>query len=307
MDYDVVIVGGGPAGLTAGIYCVRRNLKTVLLEKMALGGQMLMAGCVENYPGFKSISGSELAEKMESQARELGLEISSDEVTEMTLDSEAKTLKTAGGKEYKTKAVIIASGGQHRKLDVKGEEEYLGRGVSYCATCDAPFYKGKTVAVVGGGNTAVDEALYLADVADKLYLIHRRDKLRAEEVRHKRLEEKKVELILDSVVEEVCGDKTVTHLKVKNTVSGEVTELKVDGVFISIGSMPASEPAKKAGVDVDEKGFIKVNNRQETNIPGVYAAGDVTGGIQQVATAVGEGCTAALQAYEYIENPYWRG
>ncbi|MBU4201960.1 MAG: thioredoxin-disulfide reductase [Candidatus Altiarchaeales archaeon] len=297
--YDLVIVGAGPAGISAGIYAVRRSLKTIILEKASVGGQMLLTNEIENWPGFEMISGSDLAGRMESHAKKLGVEIKTGEVIGMNLDGDVKKLTTRDG-EHETKAVIIATGGQHRKLGIKGEDEFAGKGVSYCATCDAPFFKGKTVAVVGGGNIAAEDALYLSEVASKVYLVHRKDSLRAEEAIQERLKEKGVEFILNSEVEEILGENFVNSIKLKGGKT-----LEVNGVFISIGIVPSTTMAKAAGVELDDKGYVKVNREQETSVPGVFAAGDVTGGVMQISTAVGEGCIAALSAYKHVKKPYW--
>ncbi len=297
--YDLVIIGAGPAGISAGIYAVRRNLKTVILEKASVGGQMLLTNDIENWPGFEMISGSDLAKRMESHAKKLGVEIKTGEVIGMSLDGDVKKLTTRDG-EYETKAIIIASGGQHRKLGIKGEDEFAGKGVSYCATCDAPFFKGKAVAVVGGGNIAAEDALYLSEIASKVYLIHRKESLRAEEAIQKRLKEKGVEFILNAEVEEISGETFVNSIKLKDGKS-----IEVNGIFISIGIVPSTTMAKAAGVELDKKGYVKVNREQETNVQGVFAAGDVTGGVMQISTAVGEGCIAALSAYRYVKKPYW--
>jgi len=302
--HDLIIVGGGPAGLCAGIYAARRGLKTLILEKGVAGGQLALAAEIGNYPGFESISGVELAKKMEEHAKALGVEFNLSEVLRIEEDGEEKKVSTSD-KAYNAKAVILATGAVHRKLEAPGEEEFLGKGVSYCATCDGPLFRDKTVAVIGGGNHACEDAAYLADIAGKVYLIHRRDALRAEECRVKHVEEKGVEFILDTVVEELVGEELLKEIKIKNVKTGETSTMKVDGVFVSIGVVPLDVLSKDLGVEVDEKGFIKVDETQMTNIPGVYAAGDVTGGVLQVATAVGEGCIAALSAYGYIKKPYW--
>jgi len=297
--YDLIIIGAGPAGISAGIYAIRRGLKTVILEKASVGGQMLLTNEIENWPGFEMISGSDLAGRMESHVRKLGVEIRAEEVIGMTLDKDVKKVTTRSGK-HETKAIIIATGGQHRKLGIKGEDEFAGKGVSYCATCDAPFFKGKAVAVVGGGNIAAEDALYLSDIASKVYLVHRKESLRAEEAIQKRLKKKGVEFVLNSEIEEISGDKFVNSIKLKNEKI-----LKVNGIFISIGIVPSTTMAKGAGVELDEKGYVKVNREQETNLAGVFAAGDATGGVMQISTAIGEGCIAALSAYKYVKKPYW--
>ena len=302
--YDVIIIGGGPAGMTAAIYAAKREMKTLLIEKGPFGGYMLLANKLENYPGYMSIAGSELSEKMEEQVRSLNVEIVSAEATKLELLSNSKKVETSEG-AYEGKAVILAVGGGHKKLEVKGEKEFTGRGVSYCSTCDAPFFKGKTVAVAGGGNSAISDALYLSDVAKKVYLIHRREALRAEEARQSELVKKGIEIFLNTGIDEILGDRSVNTLTIRNLTSNQVKKLPVDGVFISIGNVPHSELAKDAGVKLDEKNFIKVDRNQETNLEGVFAAGDVTGGVLQISTAVGEGCIAALSAYKYVKKPYW--
>jgi len=298
-EYDVIIIGAGPAGLTAGIYCQRRALKTVIIERANIGGQMLFASVIENYPGFGKITGIEIAQRMEEHAKSLDVKIINEEVTGMELTGNVKKIITHGN-TYTTNAVIIATGSEHRKLDVKGEKEFIGKGVTYCTICDGPLFKDKTVAIIGGGNTAVADALYMADIAKKVYLIHRGNQLKAEEIEQKKLKEKNVEVILNVTVEEISGDKMVKSVKIKNP-SGE-KNLNVDGIFISIGIVPSIEIAKNAGIKVDEKNFIIVDRTQRTNIDGVLAAGNVTGGVNQIAAAVGEGCTAALSAYKYIKK-----
>jgi thioredoxin reductase (NADPH) len=304
MDYELIIVGGGPAGLCAGIYAVRRKIKTLVLEKGLLGGQLALASEIGNYPGFQKIPGMELARKMEEHAKALGVEFDYSEVLRIEEMGGLKKVSTPG-RTYSAKAVIIATGAVHRKLNVPGEEELTGRGVSYCATCDGPLFKGKTVAVIGGGNHACEDATYLADITKKVYLVHRRDELRAEECRVAHVKEKGVEFILNTVVEEFIGEKMLEKIRLKNVKTGRTTALAVDGVFVAVGVVPAYAIAKELGVKTDEKGYIKVDEKQMTNIKGVYAAGDVTGRVLQVAKAVGEGCVAALSAYEYIREPYW--
>ena len=304
MIYDVVIIGGGPAGMTAAIYAAKREMKTLLIEKALLGGYMRLTNHIENYPGFTHISGNELSERMEEQVKNNNVEIVNSEVTKLELEGIIKKVYSYDV-IYEAKSVIIAVGGGHKKLEAKGEKEYTGRGVSYCATCDAPFYKGKTVAIVGGGNSAISDALYISEVARKTYLIHRRETLRAEEERQKRLRERGVEILLSTGVEEISGSKIVNAIRLKNLETGEEKKIPVDGVFISIGTVPHSELAKEAGVQLDEKNYIKVDGDMQTNIEGVYAAGDVTGGVLQIATATGRGCIAALAAYKHVRKPYW--
>lgn len=305
MLYDTIIVGAGPAGITASIYASRRGLKTLVLERAVVGGLMLLAKDIENYPGFDMVSGEELANRMKNQAVNLGVEIINEEVIGLDLNTETKTVTTRKDK-YFAKSIILVTGSKYRKLEVKGEEEFTGRGVSFCAICDAPFFANKVVAVVGGGNSAVSDALYLNDIAKKTYLIHRRDELRAEEVRQRELKESGVEVILNSVVEEIAGDKLVESIKLRDVKgAGKTRKLRVDGVFISIGLVPTTLMAKEAGVKLDDEGFITVNRSQETNISGVFAAGDCTGGLKQITTATGEGSTAATSAYSYVRSPYW--
>jgi thioredoxin reductase (NADPH) len=292
-DYDVIIVGGGPAGLTAGIYSVRRKLKTLVVERSALGGQMLSTNEIANWPGDKLVSGHELGKRMVEHARSLGVEFMFDDVIALDLKTAPKKV-TLRQKELSCSAVILATGGQHKKAKIKGEQDYEGKGVSYCATCDAPFFKGKKVAVVGSGNMAVEDAMYLSELTERTYLVSKT--LNAEEALHARLKKSKVEYLQDSFVE-ITGADFVESVSLAGGSS-----LKVDGIFISEGHSPSSELAKSAGVELDERGFIKVNRNMETNIPGVYAAGDITGGIPQIATAVGEGCTAALKAYGFMKQ-----
>lgn len=299
--YDVIIIGAGPAGLSAGIYAVRRGLSTLIFEKKMIGGQLLLIREIENYPGFSSIVGEDLAAKMTEQAKRLGAEFVMEEVTGMHLSEETKKIKTTE-EEYSAKSVIIATGGEYMKLNVPGENELIGRGVSFCATCDGPFFRNRVVAVVGGGNKAVADALYLSELAKKTYLIHRRDTLKAEETNQRKLAAKGVEILFNTVVEEILGGPLLKAVKVRNVKTNKQDEIQVDGLFVSIGIIPKTEMMKKSGIEVDEKGFIKVDRNQQTNIPGVFAAGDVTGGVMQITTAVGEGCVAALSAYNYIKG-----
>ncbi len=301
--YDIVIVGGGPAGLAAGLYAARRNLKTIILSE-TLGGQMALAHIIENYPGIEPISGIELAEKMKRQAEKFGCEFKIAKVVSLELKDEIKKVKTPE-KEYSAKIVIIATGSHYRRLKVEGEEKFIGKGVSYCSSCDGPLFKGKKVAVIGGSDAAVTSAIYLSEIASETYLIHRRDELRAEAANIEHLKKTPVKIIWNSVVEKIEGDKFVNKIIIKNVKTNEIKELEVDGVFIEIGEVPTTEIVKAAGVEVNEKNFIKVNEKLETNIPGVYAAGDVTGSLAQIVVAAAEGAEAATNAYLYLKGGFY--
>jgi thioredoxin reductase (NADPH) len=307
-SWDLIIIGAGAAGLAAGIYGARSGLKTLILEEKMVGGTTADAPLVENYPGFQSISGSELAQKMASHCKSTGVEIRQFEsVTSLDLKSEKKIAKT-NRSVYEAKAVVIASGSRYREIGVSGEKEFRGKGVSYCGICDGPFFKGKRVLVVGGGNSAVITALYIADLASEVKVAHRRDTFRAEEALAKALEAKKnVEILWNSEVKEIRGEKLVNKAILFNSKTDETRELPIDGVFVQVGEDPNSQLAKEAGIEVDEDGYIKVDMFQRTNITGVYAAGDVTNHpVKQVGTAVGQGITAALEAYGFIRRPYYK-
>ncbi len=303
--YDVAVIGGGPAGMTATLFCARYNLRVALVFSK-LGGAMAEAHIIENYPGFKSIGGMELAEKMfEQVASYSNVEVVMDEVIDARKDGELFVL-TIREREIKSRALILAVGMQRRKLSVKGEEEFLGRGVSYCATCDGMFFRDKVVAVIGGGDAAFDAILFLSNIARKVYLIHRREEFRAEEIKVEAAKKlNNVEFILNSVVEELDGKDKLERIKVKNIKTNEEKWLDVDGLFIEIGSVPSAVLAQKLGVELDEHGFIKVNSDMSTNVGGVFAAGDITtasANVRQVATAVGEGAIAGVSAYLYLKK-----
>lgn len=305
-DWDLIIIGAGPAGLTAGIYGARSRLKTLILEERLPGGQIADSPLIENYPGFPSISGRELVDRMLEHCRRFNVEIHELEgVTELNPEGEKKTVKTPRT-SYATSAVIIATGAHPRKLGVPGESEFLGRGVSYCAVCDGFFFKNRRVLVVGGGNSAAVTALYLTGLASKVTLVHRRDRLRADESLFMNLKKRGVEFVWNSQVVEIRGGDVVKSVVVRNNRTGETEEIEVEGVFIQIGEVPNSEVARKAGVQVDRRGYIVIDHRQRTNIPGVLAAGDVTTcPVKQVGTAVGQGIIAASEAYGYIRRPYY--
>lgn len=302
MIYDTIIIGAGPAGLAAALYAARAELKTLLIDKQGPGGQAATTHLVENYPGVQSITGPDLASNMFAQVMELGVELVVEEIQNISLDGKIKEIVTDGG-EYKGKTVIIATGVEPRKLGVAGEMTFRGRGVSYCATCDGAFYKGKKVAVIGGGDSAVEEGNFLTRFVDKLYIIHRRSELRATKVIQKRaFDNPKIEFILNSVVKEIKGDKKVEEILIENVETGEKTNLKVDGVFVYVGNNPNTE-FLKGQINVDELGYIITNEDMETNVPGVYAAGDVrVKSLRQIVTAAADGAIAAVKAEKYIET-----
>jgi len=302
-NYDLIIIGGGPSGLSAGLYAARRNLKVLILSE-TLGGQMALAPSVENYPGTEPMPGLKLAEKMKKQAEKFGCEFKLSKVVSLDLKNEVKKIKTPE-KEYSAKTIIIATGSHYRKLEAEGEDKFIGKGVSYCATCDIPLFKGKKVAIIGGSDTAVRSAIYASEIASKIYLIHRRDQLRAEEASQEQLKKTSVKIIWNSVVEKIEGDKFVNKIIIKNVNMNEKTELAVDGVFIEVGEVPTTEIVKAAGVEVNEKNFIKVDDKFQTNISGVFAAGDVTGSFAQIVTAAAEGAEAATNAYLFLRGGFY--
>jgi len=306
--YDVIIVGAGPAGMTSGIYTSRRNLKTLILSKV-LGGQVINCPRVENYPGFKAVEGLELMKNFEEQVKGFGVEIIYQGVEEIKEENGKFIVKTMG-KEYESKTVILAFGKTPKKLNVPGEKEFQGKGVSYCATCDAYFFKGKIVAVVGGGNAALDAALLLSGIVKKVYLIHRRDKFRGFESMIREVKNREnIEFILDSVVTEILGEDVMKSLNIKNVKTEETKKLDVDGVFIEIGSVVKTDLVKDL-VKFDKYNYIVINNNCETfypstdNIrPGIFAAGDITNTpFKQIIVASGEGAKAGLQVYNYIHG-----
>ncbi|WP_448587851.1 thioredoxin-disulfide reductase [Thermocrinis sp.] len=302
--YDCVIVGGGPAGLTAGLYCARAKLHTLLLEKGALGGQIALTDLVENYPGFpEGISGKELTQKFKEQAERFGLEIHRKEVVKLEKLGKEIFLHLRTGELLRSKTVILAVGANPRKLGVKGEEEFLNRGVSYCATCDGALFDGVPIAVIGGGDSACQESLFLTHFGSVVYLIHRRDQLRAQKHLQERvLSHTKIKFIPNKVVEEIRGGEAVESLLLKDTQTGDFSTLEVEGVFIFIGLEP-STVFLKGTVRMDDKGYIITDNKMRTNIEGVFACGDCrSGATGQVAVAVGEGCIAAIEAERYIEE-----
>ncbi len=301
-DYDLVIIGAGPAGLTAGIYAARAKMKVVLLEKAVPGGQIIITDRVENYPGFpEGISGYDLGEKMSQQAKNLGLEIETQEVTSVELSKNEKIIHLAD-KTITSKTVIIASGASPMKLNI-GEEKFMGKGVSFCATCDGPFFRDKNVVAVGGGDTAVQEAVFLTKFAKKVYLVHRRDELRAAKILQERaFKNDKIEFVWDSVATGLNGFFGVEGVNIKNVKTGEEKTLEADGCFIWVGITPSTDFLGTA-LKLDEYGFIKVDSHMSTSVAGVFAAGDVRDTpLRQISTAVGDAAIAAVSAEHYIET-----
>ena len=299
--YDMIVIGGGPGGYTAALYAARAGLSVLLLEKFSIGGQMAQSHQIDNYPGFEEgIDGFSLGEKMRQQAERFGALTRLEEVTALHLTEKIKTVQTTEG-SYQAKTVVIATGADPRLLGIPREQELTGRGVHYCAACDGMFYRGKTVLVVGGGNTAAAEALLLSRIAQKVILVHRRDSLRATQIYHKPLTEaENVEFCWNSAVTELQAEKRVTGVTVKELQSGEETLLPCDGVFVSIGRVPATELAKNQ-LTLDESGYILADESTCTNLPGVFAVGDVRQkALRQVVTAVSDGAVAAHQAEAYL-------
>ena len=304
MDYELGIIGAGPAGYSAAIYAARAGIKPILLDKGMGGGLAAVAPNIENYAGFDSITGFELTEKMKTHAQKYSQMNFGEEVTDITKIKDGFSIKTSNDK-YEVKAVLICTGTEYRKLNAPGEAELQGKGVSYCATCDGFFFKDKTVAVVGGGNSALIESIYLKQIGCKeVYIIHRRDQLRAEKSYQDEAVEKGVKIIYNTHVESINGEGKVDFLELHDVNSDKKSKLSVDGVFISIGEEPQNMIAKKLGVDLDERGFIVVDKQGRTNIKGVYAAGDITGGLRQVVTAAAEGAITALASTESVGKKY---
>ncbi|MDQ7831241.1 MAG: FAD-dependent oxidoreductase [Desulfovibrionaceae bacterium] len=304
-EVDVVVIGAGPAGLTAGMYAARGGLTAVVLEKAMVGGQVAVTPQVENYPGFATVAGTKLMEMVAAQTRQYVPVIEGAGVDEIKIGRRIEV--DSGDTVYLCRALILATGATWRKLGIPGEDRYFGRGVSACAACDGYLYKDAAVAVVGGGNTALTEALHLARLGSNVTIIHRRDAFRAEKHLVDALETEGVEVVWNSVVEEVLGDDAgVTAVRLKNTADGSTRELAVRALFVAVGYIPVTGLAQDIGLTLDEAGYIKVDAGMRTSIPRVYACGDVTGGVRQIVTAVGQGATAALSAFEDISHPYWK-
>lgn len=304
IDTDVVIVGGGPAGLAAGIYTVRSGLATAVVERGALGGQVAITPVVENYPGFTRVPGKTLVDITVSHALEYVQIFQGEEVLEI-VPGEPITVLTSR-RRFLAKAVILATGANYKRLGVPGESRFAGRGVSYCATCDAPLFKGRKVLVVGGGNSAATEALYLHNIGVSVTMVHRRDTFRAQEHLIRNILANSIPVIWNSEVKEIKGKERVNEVVLQNNQTGETKSVLTDGVFIAIGYTPTVELAVKTGIELTPDGFIKRDARHRTNIPGIYSAGDVEGGYKQIVTAMGQGAEAAMNVFEDLMHPYWK-
>lgn len=302
--YDVAIIGGGPAGLAAGLYASRARMSAVIIEKAKWGGQASTTEELENYPGsIEMPTGPKLMQRMKSQAEAFGTELIKDEVTGFDITDKTKIVKLGSGKDISTKTIIIATGAQPMLLGIPGETELRGKGVSYCATCDADFFTELEVVVVGGGDAAVEESIYLTKFAEKVTIIHRRDEFRAaKSIVEKAMNNDKIDIIWNTVVEEIYGDGIVEGVKLKNVKTGEVTDFRTDGVFMFVGTKPISEFAKGI-VEMDQKGYIKADEEMKTSVDGIFAVGDVrVKSLRQVITAASDGAIAAVNAEKYIEN-----
>jgi len=303
VDTDLTIIGGGPAGLTAGIYAARSGLKAVIIERGALGGQVALTPVVENYPGFEQIGGKTLVDIMVSHALQYVPIFPDEEVMEIKTDPPFEILTNR--RRYTARAVLLATGASYRHLDVPGEERFAGSGVSYCSTCDGALFKGKEVIVVGGGDSALTDALYLANNEIQVTIIHRRDTFRAQDHLVNQISLHNIKVMYDTEVKEIRGDKKVEEVVLFNNRTGKTSTKRTDGVFIAIGFEPATDIARKTGLELTGDGFIKCDDNHRTSLPGIYAAGDVEGGYRQIVTAAGQGSGAAITIFEDLVNPYW--
>ena len=308
-NYDIIIIGAGPAGLTAGMYAGRQNSKTLVIDKGMAGGLGLEVPMMQNYPGFDLIAGMELIQKMKAQSENYCEILENTVIDSIEKAEDGFNIKTKnspllmssdddGEKEFFTKTIILATGASHRHLNVPGEEEFLGRGVAYCATCDGMFFIDRDVLMVGGGNSAAQEALYLNNLGCNVKLVHRRDELRCEHHLQKALEDNGIEVLWNSTIQEIKGEMAVTSVTLLR--DGKEEDYKTDAVFVAIGDDPSNDLAKELGVALDDAGYIITDKSQATNVPGVYSAGDITGGVKQWIVACGEGAVAAISAYNYF-------
>jgi len=299
--YDLIIIGAGPAGFTAGIYAIRREMKVLIIGSIP-GGQIVWASEIENYPGFRNIASYELISKMQDHVKDLGVEIVNDKIINVKKNKDKTFTLLSNKQEFVSKAVIIATGLSPRELSVQGEKEFLGKGVTYCANCDAPFYRNKTVAVVGGGNAALDAAEILSKIAKKVYLIHRREEFRGFEVLVNEIKNRKnIELITNSEISKITGNEKVEKINVKNNKLNKITQINIDGIFIEIGRIAHTEIFSNF-IELDNKKQIKVDEHCKTNVQGIFAAGDVTTvPYKQITIACGQATIAVLSAYEYLQ------
>jgi thioredoxin reductase (NADPH) len=304
VEVDLLIIGAGPAGLTAAIYAVRSGLKAAVLERGSLGGQVATTPVVENYPGLTQVGGKTLVDIMVNHALQYAQIFQGEEVMEIEL-GEPIGVKS-NRRKFSAKTLLLATGAKHSHLDVPGEAAYSGRGVSYCATCDGPLFKGKKVAVIGGGDSAVTEALHLKNIGASVTVIHRRDSFRAQEFLSKNISENDIPVLWNTEVKEIRGNAKVSGLLLLNNKTGEVFNIDIDAVFVSIGYSPTVDLAKKIGIEMTSEGYIRHDSRHRTNIPNVYSAGDVEGGYKQIVTAAGQGAEAAMTIFEDLINPYWK-
>lgn len=305
-EIDLLIIGAGPAGLTAAIYAERSGLKTIVVEKANIGGQVAITPIVENYPGFTKIGGKALMDMMAQQAIQYADIHEGEEVLEILKTDDVFGINTNKAK-YSAKAVLLTTGAESKKLGIPGEKEFQGKGVSYCAACDGYFFKdGKKVIVTGGGNTAATEALYLKNIGVDVTIVHRRETLRAEMFLQQGLENNNIPVLWNTEVKAIIGEKFVTGVLLENTTDKSQKTLAIDGVFVAIGYTPNNGLAKILGIETDEEGYIKIDSGQRTTIKGIYAAGDITGGVKQIVTAVSQGAVAAMSIFEDISNPYWK-
>ena len=304
-DFDLIVLGAGPAGLTSAIYGARGGLSVLVLENKAPGGQAAQTSVVENYPGVPDVNGFDLAFTMLNQAKSFGVKVKTGALQNLTLDGDEKKVLLANGKEFTSSAIVVATGANPRPLGVEGELALIGKGVSYCATCDGMFFKGKTVAVVGGGNTAVEDALYLEKLASKVYLIHRRDELRADKILADRIKSSSVEILWNSIVTKLVADDKLTEIEVKNVKSNCLSAVLVDGLFVAVGQVPNTSFLDNADKKpkMTEGGYILSDEEMHTSIDGVFVAGDVKEkSLRQIVTACADGAIAANSAIKYLQE-----
>lgn len=301
--YDIIVIGTGPAGLTAGIFAARRDLKTLVLGDPNFLPTTTEATIVDDYPGIPNITGTELQKKFEEHSKSFKIEFKDEKAVKIEKIKKGFSVLTSGKKKHQTRTVIIATGAKHRRVNVPGEEKFAGKGVSYCANCDGPFFKGKKVFVIGGGDTAATSAVLLKQMGSDVTIVHRREELRAVEIFRNQIKKEKIPIIWNSILKKIKGDAFVKSVDMQNTKRGKIENVDVDGIFIAVGTVPTSELAKQVGVKTDDQGFIKVDKVQATNVPGVFAAGDCCDNpTKRIITSMSDGSKAAEFAYEYIKE-----